>query len=70
MQGDNVEKEDPITHGFFFPVTDLRRLKRLNARIYYSDSLVAESRIEGGKYFSFLTGYLLMYVQVSSFCVH
>lgn len=46
-----MEKEDPVTHGFFFPVTDLKLLNKLTAEIYYSDSLVAESRIEGGKYF-------------------
>jgi len=51
MQGDNVEKEDPVRHGFFFPVPKSRHLEKLIAVIYYSDSLFAESRIEGGKYF-------------------
>jgi hypothetical protein len=37
-----------VRHTFFFPVKEVGDLKRLVAKIYYSDSLIGESRIEGG----------------------
>jgi len=37
-----------VRHTFFFPVKVVGDLKRLVAKIYYSDSLSGESRIEGG----------------------
>jgi len=48
-QGENVEKDEPVRHTFYFPVTSPEDLKNLTANMYYSGSLNAESRIEQSK---------------------
>ena len=48
-QGDNVEKDEPVQHTFYFPVTSPKESQNLTANIYYSGSLNAESRVERGK---------------------
>jgi hypothetical protein len=48
-QGENVEKDEPVQHTFYFPVTSPKDLQNLTANIYYSGSMNAESRVERGK---------------------